>query len=103
MPTMRAWINPLRCIPIDVPQPGDPPHAGRSPVARRPVRPDLTYSGSLGTATCPAGTCVPALPGGYGGYSNQCCTNVGCYAAGQTMYASVQVCNVLIRDPVYQQ
>lgn len=25
MATMRAWINPLRCIPVDVPQPGDPP------------------------------------------------------------------------------
>ncbi len=25
MSTMRAWINPLRCNAIDVPQPGDPP------------------------------------------------------------------------------
>jgi hypothetical protein len=25
MPTMSAWINPLRCIPIDAPQPGGAP------------------------------------------------------------------------------
>ncbi|HET8540109.1 MAG TPA: hypothetical protein VFL83_09595, partial [Anaeromyxobacter sp.] len=32
MATMRAWINPLRCIPIALPQPGDPPTPGAGPL-----------------------------------------------------------------------